>query len=216
MLLLPPYNAVPVLLLISIAVIIIIIIIISLLFIVMHDITIHCAVADSDANYKKHQQATQKTGWLLGKRQGEGNQLITWGPDEEQHKEELSNEQEEELKNLPEPEEPHKELEGLPGVQQADQQQQHEHGGHHWWHADELAAAQGLVAHHCHSGNHSMELPDLHGQLSGTALEREWQINEEKWKWKSLVCNGSVKHSTFSAMVTAELYFCATDAQRKA
>jgi len=99
--------------------------------------------------------------------------LIAEGPDEEHCEEELSDEQEEGLKNLPELEEPHKELEGLPGVQQADQQQQHEHGGSHWRHADELTVAQGLVVHHCSSGNCSIELPDLCGQLSGTALERE-------------------------------------------
>jgi len=116
---------------------------------------------------------------LIVGQESEGNQLIAEGPDEEHCEEELSDEQEEGLKNLPELEEPHKELEGLPGVQQADQQQQHEHSGRHWWHADELAAAQGLVAHHRHSGNRTMELPALCGWLSGTALEREWQINEE-------------------------------------
>jgi len=136
----------------------------------------HCCVRRHIA-----QQATtgnSKNQLIVGQ-EVEGNQLIAQDPDEEHHEEELSDEQEEELENLPGPEEPHDEPEGLPGVQQADQQQQHEHGGRHWRHADELAAAQGLVAHHHHSGNRTMELPDLHGQLSGTALEREWQINEE-------------------------------------
>ncbi len=77
---------------------------------------------------------------LIVGQESEGNQLIAEGPDEEHCKEELSDKQEEELKNLPELEEPHEELEGLPGVQQADKQQQHEHGDCHWWHADELAA----------------------------------------------------------------------------
>jgi len=133
---------------------------------------VHCHVA---------QQATtgNTENWLIVGQEVEGNQLIAQGPDKEHHEEELFDEQEEELEDLPEPEEPHEEPEGLPGVQQADQQQQHEHGGRHWRHADELAAAQGLVAHHRRSGNRTVELPDLRGRLSGSALEREWQINEE-------------------------------------
>jgi len=176
-----------------------------------------------DCRRVRHRVAQQATtgnteNRLIVGQEVAGNQLIAQGPDEEHHKEELSNEQEEELKNLPEPEEPHEEPEGLPGVQQADQQQQHEHGGRHWQHADELAAAQDLVVHHCRYGNRSVELPYLHGWLSGTALEREWQINKEvKNKVEAeIIGMQSTKHSTLSAMVMVELYFCATDAQRKA
>jgi len=45
---------------------------------------------------------------------------------------------------------------------------------------------------------------------------RSTKKSHTKWKHKSLVCDSSAKHSALSAMVTAGLYFCATDAQRKA
>jgi len=117
--------------------------------------------------------------WLIVGQEGEGNQLIEQGQEEE-HGGELFDEQEEELENLPGTDEPHDVPEGLQGVQQTDQQQQHGHGGHRWCpDPNELAAAQGLVGHHHHSVNRTAELPDLRGRLNAAALERERQIDEE-------------------------------------